>query len=271
MSDAELIELNARHAEELNAAYRERAHLIAALAAIYPATWAPDPTAGPGWNVVYLTVPDGRSSPGSAVESRRGFTVSAVDADLLEYRWYNNGSGYIKRQKHLPAPTGYLYRIIAERIFGAIPEGFEVDHVDRNPLNNTRWNLRLATPRAQKWNSARPSIRQRRSGRWQAMRNDGGKQVSLGMADTEHGAVALAAAERHRQLKDARAVGELVEWTTQLSWHISPADWDLFSHVQQSSKSAPEIWDGHTTDEKYARIRLLTAELAPVLGRKAVR
>ena len=45
----------------------------------------------------------------------------------------------------------------------------------------------------------------------------------------------------------------------QMSWHISPDDLHLFSHV---SRDNPTAWDGHTTAEKYARLDALTARLA---------
>ena len=42
--------------------------------------------------------------------------------------------------------------------------------------------------------------------------------------------------------------------TGQLSWHISPEDQSLFSGV----RFAPDTeWDGHTTDQKYDRVRAL--------------
>lgn len=46
----------------------------------------------------------------------------------------------------------------------------------------------------------------------------------------------------------------------QLSWHIGPGDVDLFDHMTPLLHG-PE-WDGHSTDEKYARIRALTTEIA---------
>lgn len=39
--------------------------------------------------------------------------------------------------------------------------------------------------------------------------------------------------------------------TGQVSWHLNLSDLDLFAHVD----SGHETWDGHTTDEKYERIR----------------
>lgn len=44
----------------------------------------------------------------------------------------------------------------------------------------------------------------------------------------------------------------------QLSWHIAPRDMDLFTHVQPTNRIC-RGWDGHTADEKYERIRELTA------------
>ncbi|MER8197079.1 hypothetical protein ABTY00_24315 [Streptomyces microflavus] len=41
----------------------------------------------------------------------------------------------------------------------------------------------------------------------------------------------------------------------QLSWHIAPDDVPLFAHVPRSDSS---VWDGHTTEQKYARLDNLT-------------
>jgi len=41
----------------------------------------------------------------------------------------------------------------------------------------------------------------------------------------------------------------------QLSWHIAPDDMDLFDHV---SRNDLYVWDGHTTEQKYERLRKLT-------------
>ena len=74
MHDAELIELNARHAEELNAAYRERAHLIAALAAIYPAEFRENPDEDyEDWPIIYVQLPTGQAS----------WHISPRDTDLF--------------------------------------------------------------------------------------------------------------------------------------------------------------------------------------------
>ena len=46
--------------------------------------------------------------------------------------------------------------------------------------------------------------------------------------------------------------------TGQLSWYIGPADVDLFSHVTVGTGT----WDGHNTEEKYARLDAHTRALA---------
>lgn len=41
----------------------------------------------------------------------------------------------------------------------------------------------------------------------------------------------------------------------QMTWHISPDDMDLFGHVDDHPDA---YYDGHTTEEKYERLRALT-------------
>jgi hypothetical protein len=50
----------------------------------------------------------------------------------------------------------------------------------------------------------------------------------------------------------------------QLSWHIHPRDAALFASVEQVTASDPRAqWDGHTTGEKYDRVRALAAADTP--------
>lgn len=45
----------------------------------------------------------------------------------------------------------------------------------------------------------------------------------------------------------------------QMSWHIAERDMDLFTHVEPTNRIC-RGWDGHTADEKYERLRRLTAK-----------
>lgn len=48
--------------------------------------------------------------------------------------------------------------------------------------------------------------------------------------------------------------------TGQASWHIAPGDVELFRHVRATTLADRE-WDGHSTNEKYERVRALTGAL----------
>lgn len=80
--------------------------------------------------------------------------IDAIDGDLIKYRWYARGT----REDRVYVWRGYgeytkgqqkklvLHRVIMERIIGrSLTKAEEVDHIDRNPLNNRRSNLRIAT------------------------------------------------------------------------------------------------------------------------------
>jgi len=47
----------------------------------------------------------------------------------------------------------------------------------------------------------------------------------------------------------------------QCSWHINPADMDLFAHVTEQG-----VWDGHTTEEKYERLAQIGDDMAALTG-----
>lgn len=49
--------------------------------------------------------------------------------------------------------------------------------------------------------------------------------------------------------------------TGQMCWHVAPADMDLFRWVTPTPHNARE-WDGHTTEEKYQRLRILAESVA---------
>lgn len=85
-----------------------------------------------------------------AALTRGKFTeVSDEDATYLrQWRWYCSNTGYAVRTtgKGSQKREFRMHRVIVERITGEpILDGYEVDHIDGNPLNNQRENLRLVT------------------------------------------------------------------------------------------------------------------------------
>jgi hypothetical protein len=73
-----------------------------------------------------------------------------IDSDLIDYNWIKGKSSKYARKsiKNLAKwETVYLHKIIIKRMNIEIPDGWLVDHIDRNKLNNSRSNLRVATNR----------------------------------------------------------------------------------------------------------------------------
>lgn len=74
--------------------------------------------------------------------------VDDIDADLAELKWQYGSKGYAikhnKTSEDYKRKTILIHRVILSRILGReLKIGEQVDHIDRNKLNNTRDNLRL--------------------------------------------------------------------------------------------------------------------------------
>ena len=89
--------------------------------------------------------------------------VSDEDYEYLSnFKWCFYSGGYACRKIYPPRISPYkatlilMHREILERKLGySIPEGMWCDHIDGNKLNNTRENLRLATPQQNNANRSR--------------------------------------------------------------------------------------------------------------------
>lgn len=75
-------------------------------------------------------------------------TAALVDDDdfgfLNQWQWRVNSEGYVIRSINLNGKE-YVRRL--HRIIADAPDGVMVDHINGNPLDNRRKNLRTVTPR----------------------------------------------------------------------------------------------------------------------------
>ena len=66
--------------------------------------------------------------------------IDLSDIELIDgHHWTDNGHGYLRT--FFGTSPRYMHRLIV----GDIPEGKEVDHINRNKYDNRRSNLRLVT------------------------------------------------------------------------------------------------------------------------------
>ena len=97
--------------------------------------------------------------------------LSPGDQDVLTERaWSKSGYGYwranIRCKKTKRRSPFKLHRYIILRRGIKIPEGYTVDHINRNKDDNRRENLRFATRTAQQLNKHRKPYYIRGEKRW---------------------------------------------------------------------------------------------------------
>ena len=132
---------------------------------------------------------------------------SDIDDDdynwLIDYKWQAHQDGNTYYARH-----GYknnrgvisalrMHRLIWEKHFGGIPNGYFIDHIYRNGLNNQKSNLRICTNAQNQWNSqahADGKFKTRgvclsAEGKWRARIQINGKRMSLGDFDDIHDAM----------------------------------------------------------------------------------
>jgi hypothetical protein len=128
----------------------------------------------------------------------QGKVAIVDDADyerVSQFKWCAmKGRNGFYAASHISGNNNRL-RLMHRFILGA-PTGMQVDHKDRNGLNNTRDNLRLATPTQNRANSPKPINRtapymgiQRfpRRRKWAARIRTDGKPTWLGFFDEPDG------------------------------------------------------------------------------------
>jgi hypothetical protein len=129
--------------------------------------------------------------------------VDAADYEWLsQWRWYAQWaictkSFYAARGESRGKPQMFLmHRVILGLEKG---DGFLVDHINRNTLDNRRCNLRIVTPSQNRMNSKVRSdsatgfkgVSRTKAGKFQAQRKVNGVNVYLGTRDTAQEAAIL--------------------------------------------------------------------------------
>lgn len=130
----------------------------------------------------------------------------------------DNGARYAVRTLNYRHERGHwttrqlkMHDVVALRVFGSIPDGLLVDHINHDTLDNTRQNLRLATRAQQQANrrKTKPSKSLHKGVSWDSLKRKwrvrpmvNGKKTDLGYFEDE-----LTAAEAYATFIK-RACGE---------------------------------------------------------------
>jgi hypothetical protein len=150
------------------------------------------------------------------IELTRGFVALVDDEDfeyLSQFKWYAVGKGYAVHSEHVKGKRPYrvgMHRLVLVRKLGReLTPSEEPDHVDRNPTNNTRQNLRASTHKQNSRNKTKVRTSttskfkgvyySKKSKKWNALIRINQKLFYLGSFDFEESAARAydAAARKH--------------------------------------------------------------------------
>lgn len=92
------------------------------------------------------------------IYTRKGEAILVDDEDYDELRkhtWCVNGKGYAIRKKQVKGKQQiiYMHRVVV--LCQLTEDRKEVDHINRNRLDNRRCNLRAVTSQENKWNQSK--------------------------------------------------------------------------------------------------------------------
>lgn len=84
------------------------------------------------------------------IDTEEGAYIEYTSANgrKCKMKFYENSNGYLWTSLALKDHTkisGRLNRIVYSNVYGEIPKGYEVDHIDKNRKNNYPENLRILT------------------------------------------------------------------------------------------------------------------------------
>jgi len=124
------------------------------------------------------------------IKSTNDVEIMVDDEDyefLNRHNWYVDKTGYVRTV--LNNKQFYMHRLV----FGKVPSGMVVDHADRNKLNNTKSNLRVATHGQNSFNIGKVKGNgqseyigiQKRGNSWRAYASINNKDVYIGASKDE--------------------------------------------------------------------------------------
>lgn len=130
---------------------------------------------------------------------------------LMQWRWWPQSDGYAYRHSYAPNDAGYMKYsgvVLMHRIIMDTPKGMDTDHINRNPLDNRRCNLRITDRTQNNFNSGvhvnntsghRGVSWNKRTKSWRAYIGGSKGRVELGRFKNIEDAIAarLAAEETH--------------------------------------------------------------------------
>lgn len=96
-----------------------------------------------------------------------------------------------------------VHRVIWEMLIGEIPNGLELDHIDRVKSNNKLENLRLLNNSLNQLNKDTPTFSKRSNGKFRVRITLGGKRLHLGDFSTYDDALLVYNKEKEKALEGA--------------------------------------------------------------------
>lgn len=129
---------------------------------------------------------------------------------LSQYRWWLKWNGRGPNMYPATYVRGHKNKVVVHRMLMSPPDGYEIDHIDGNELNNQRSNLRIVSRSQNNLNQHRKRTYRRMTSRyigvcwgarerkWRATITIGGKQKYLGTYHNEFDAVNARALARER-------------------------------------------------------------------------